>query len=418
MFRKRCPALLLICGALVIISVFPVHKMLSREGKADNRESASDFLTPAEEETVSAEYTQLPPNMEASEPDSAADSEASGTTGTAPSTTDITADTVPSDTTPVTTKPASAAFGTTSASTKPASAAFGTAASSEPASSQSQLSKKQSFRVVGYYPYWNPDKTYTLQYDILTHVIYAFAIPSSDGTLLPLENPSLATSIIDDAHAAGCKVLLSVGGWSYNNVPLESTFAEATATKEKRSTFVSEIVKMCETYGFDGIDIDWEYPRVNSTDTNYEAFMLSLADELHSRGKLLTAAVVNGMSAEGYTYSSAYAQTDAVLKCVDWINIMAYDGGDGVDSSPYETAVAGASYWQNHRNVPADKIVLGVPFFGITDYDKSVSLLKKKTEYAHKSLGGLMIWEISKDYRDHNSALLNIIAKTIAGLSE
>ena len=52
--------------------------------------------------------------------------------------------------------------------------------------------KKDQFKIVGYYPNWEPDKTHLIQYEKLTHIIYAFGIPTADGQLRPLKNPEAA----------------------------------------------------------------------------------------------------------------------------------------------------------------------------------------------------------------------------------
>ncbi len=117
------------------------------------------------------------------------------------------------------------------------------------------------FKVVGYYPSWKPDKLQTVDFGVVTHVCYAFAIPTSDGRLMDSENPETVRTLIASAHANGAKVLLSVGGWSYNDVPLENVFIEATADEAKRELLVESILAMCETYGFDGVDMDWAHPR-------------------------------------------------------------------------------------------------------------------------------------------------------------
>ncbi len=302
--------------------------------------------------------------------------------------------------------------------------------------------EQDTFRVVGYYPYWEPNKVEKIQYDVLTHINYAFAIPTSDGGLLPLEGQNLARRILREAHENGVQVLLAVGGWSYQNVPLNSTFISATATAEKRTRFVKAIVAMCEEYGFDGVDMDWEYPRISDgTYRQYEAFMLELADALHSRGLLLTAAVPAGVSPQGTPYRDSMGQTDAVLNAVDWINVMAYEGGDGAQHSTYNFAVYAAEYWTEQRGLPGDKVVLGVPFYGrdryvpygdllaavpnawerdsvvyqgSTIWYNGIPTITAKTNYALEKLGGVMIWELSQDTTNRPYSLLSAIGRAVA----
>lgn len=52
-----------------------------------------------------------------------------------------------------------------------------------------------SCKVVGYYPSWKPDKLYTVDFGILTHLCYAFAIPTADGSLRDLESPETAETL-------------------------------------------------------------------------------------------------------------------------------------------------------------------------------------------------------------------------------
>lgn len=299
-----------------------------------------------------------------------------------------------------------------------------------------------SFRVVGYYPYWEPGEVEKIQYDILTHINYSFAIPTREGGLLPLEQPHLARRIIQEAHENGVKVLLAVGGWSYQNVPLASTFAAATATAEKRSKFVQAMVAMCEEFGFDGVDMDWEYPRISDgTYRQYEALMLELSAALRSRGKLLTTAVPAGVSVSGTAYADSMGQTDAVLAAVDWINVMAYEGGNGQNHSPYSFAVYAVRYWTEQRGLPAEKVVLGMPFYAKDRYIpygdllaavpdawnrdsvvyqgnplwyNGIATIAAKTQYALKQkLGGVMIWELSQDTTQKAYSLLSTIGRTI-----
>ena len=67
---------------------------------------------------------------------------------------------------------------------------------------------------------------------------------------------------------------MSVGGWSYSDVPLENVFMEATADDDKLQRLAENILTMCGKYGFNGVDMDWEHPRVDGDSTQwYEALM-------------------------------------------------------------------------------------------------------------------------------------------------
>lgn len=297
------------------------------------------------------------------------------------------------------------------------------------------------FKVVGYYPSWKPDKLRSVDFGIVTHVCYAFAIPTAEGGLRDLENPDTARALIRSAHDNGAKVLLSVGGWSYNDTPLENVFMEATSDEDRIRRFAENILAMCEEYGFDGVDMDWEHPRVDGGSAGqYEALMLTLSERLHAQDKLLTAAVLSGATADGNIYYDAAAHTNAVLNAVDFINVMAYDGGDGERHSSYQFAVDCGTYWNETRGVPACKIVLGVPFYarpswadyatilesvpdacsgdhtsynGMEVYYNGMDTIAAKTIYAGENLGGIMIWELTQDTAEKDKSLLQAIGKAI-----
>lgn len=296
------------------------------------------------------------------------------------------------------------------------------------------------FKVAGYYPSWTPNKLRTVDFKIVTHVYYAFAIPREDGTLRDLDNPNSAKALIRAAHKKDAKVLLAVGGYSYEEKPLADTFVKATSDPEKLETLVDSILGMCREYGFDGVDMDWETPRVGEDSARqYETLMLALSERLHKEDMLLTTAVMGGVDPGTRTVDrNAAVHTNAVLNAVDFINVMAYDGGRGENHSTYQFAVDAGTYWKEIRGLPAYKVVLGVPFYaqpgeityaalltedslasrkdqttcrGQKNYYNGVETVKKKTRYAKENLGGVMAWALTFDTTNKSKSLLQAIGQ-------
>lgn len=282
-----------------------------------------------------------------------------------------------------------------------------------------------------------------LRFDIVTHVNYAFAIPTKEGHVLPLDNPELAKAVIAKAHASGAKVCISLGGWSYEDIPLEATFREGTNTPEKISTLAEEITAMAEDFGFDGVDVDWEYPRTgDGSKEQYEAFLSLLHEKLKPKGMLLTAAVLAGLDSRNEPVrSAAEAQDRPSFDKLDWINLMTYDC-DGPQHSTYGFAENCVKYWVEDRGFAPAKLNLGLPFYGRPFPGAYCDLLKADPEALEKDmvvlngrevwyngrdtlrrkvalakeygLGGVMVWEISEDSEEEDKSLLTVLGQAIA----
>nr|WP_242588415.1 RICIN domain-containing protein [Corallococcus macrosporus] len=282
-----------------------------------------------------------------------------------------------------------------------------------------------STRVVGYLPTWAGDVN-TLQYSKLSHINYAFALPTASGGLTGVSSSDARLrSLVTLAHAQGVKVLIAVGGWNDGN---DSGFEQMAANATARTAFVNNVVNFVNAAGLDGVDIDWEYPDPGTSGSNYALLMNQLGTAMHSRGKLLTAAVV----ANGYTGGGVPA---SVFNDVDFLNIMAYDGGQ--PHSTYDLAVQSLNYWKG-RGLPASKAVLGVPFYGRSPssyvgyselvardpqapykdnvgdvYYNGIATIQAKTQLG-KQNGGVMIWELSQD-TSGSTSLLNAIYSVAQG---
>ena len=80
-------------------------------------------------------------------------------------------------------------------------------------SSAEEASGEDEFRVIGYYSADLFDEPVEmLQTDKLTHVMYAFLIPQSDGTCLPPPKPDQLRALVAQAHRDGAEVFAALGG--------------------------------------------------------------------------------------------------------------------------------------------------------------------------------------------------------------
>ena len=284
-----------------------------------------------------------------------------------------------------------------------------------------------NFKSVGYMPSW-AGSVNSIQYGKLTHINYAFVLPNSNGSLQGVPDPGKLQSLVSLGHASGVKVSVALGGWNDGN---DSAFEALAGNATARTAFVNNIVNLVNQYNLDGVDIDWEYPDPGASGNNYTALMSQLSSAMHSRGKLLTAAVVS----EGGT---AGGVQPVVFGYVDWLNIMAYDGGS--PHANYDWSIASANFWKG-RGLPAAKTVLGVPFYsrpGYYTYSQLVAMdpananrdcttaggaqqcynglptIRRKTQWAMQNAGGIMNWELSQDATGSNS-LVSAIYETAVG---
>ncbi len=113
--------------------------------------------------------------------------------------------------------------------------------------------------VAGYYVAYErdmlpPDK---IDWNGLTHIIMSRVLANADGTLNinfdwdATNGPLLAQDISAKAHAAGKKAILMLGG-SDNGVGIHDAVAN------HRATLVANLVNAMNSYGYDGLDLDWE----------------------------------------------------------------------------------------------------------------------------------------------------------------
>ena len=229
--------------------------------------------------------------------------------------------------------------------------------------------------VVGYLPDWrvneddvNDDDAAKTSTRSLVHALCArtnalilFSIEvDKNGELDKLErvpSTALRKEIQLAKERYGCEVYVTIGGSSRTN-----GFAEATSTKGMREKFASRVSRfLYEEYEdmFDGVDLNWSYPRNETEWRNLGKFARALKKDFreHDVTKKVSIAYYPNENQE------QILEMLEVTEFADGVHAMAYDSDDRDGHSNMRRAMDALNYAQD--SFTGGKIMrLGVPFYG------------------------------------------------------
>ena len=212
--------------------------------------------------------------------------------------------------------------------------------------------------VFGYLPYW--ESAANLRYDLLSHVA-CFSVEVNSNGSLGNDHGWPWTSVINDAHAAGAKIVLVAT--LFNGASIKTLI---TNTTYKNNFFANIKAKMLEGDA-DGLNIDFESGTTWQSDIN--AFMADLTNYLHTEipGSEVT------FAGPAVNWSNRF-DLDGLATSCDGIFIMGYAfAGSWSSTTGANAPMTGGSinitdtvldeYADVVQNNP-DKLILGVPYYG------------------------------------------------------
>ncbi|XLR70111.1 hypothetical protein S83_020783 [Arachis hypogaea] len=150
----------------------------------------------------------------------------------------------------------------------------------------------------GYWPSGNSLSPSSIDTRYFTHIYYAFVEPepntfnliitSSDQNYIPQFINGLSN------RNPPVKTILSIGGGASN----ATLFSLMASTVKSRAAFINSTIQVARQYGFDGLDLDWEFPE-NEQDMANLALLFKewhqavvLEAKVHRRPRLLLTAAV------------------------------------------------------------------------------------------------------------------------------
>ncbi|CRK35192.1 hypothetical protein BN1708_016411 [Verticillium longisporum] len=231
----------------------------------------------------------------------------------------------------------------------------------------------------------------------LSHILYAFLDVRPSGevhsidTYADLEKHYPGDSWIESGrNAYGCvkqlfllkksnrylKTMLSIGGWT-----LSANFPVVASTPTGRLAFAQSSVSLMKDWGFDGIDIDWEYPADENEAENFILLLAAVRQELNAYASRYAPGhhfLLTITSPAGPTH---YEKLDlkTIAGIIDTFYLMGYDYSGSWNScaahqanlypnsmnkttTPFSTDEAITGYLK--AGVPASQIALGMPMYG------------------------------------------------------
>ena len=279
------------------------------------------------------------------------------------------------------------------------------------------VKKDYYFKALGYkdlskpiastYLYRNYDKLTDEFFETMDIIYCAFVgIDESGNYKTGSALTNMSKYVVKQAHEKGIYVIPSIGGGDSAAAKIFSTIASSETT---RKNFAKSMVNLINTYGFDGVDIDWEMPQTSEKE-NFTLMMkeLNSAVKANNKNHLVTAAIGGGMwQPPRYDLPNSRVY-------MDYINVMLYsmcstsgqyqnalyasktknDATNGCGYTLVSCSFEESVKIYNDYGVDNNKLILGLAFYAV----KQV-----KTDGVFKSGGSVFYTNLKANYLSNSS---------------
>ncbi|KAI9150631.1 Chitotriosidase-1 [Paramyrothecium foliicola] len=220
--------------------------------------------------------------------------------------------------------------------TLPCQAGYGSC-TTYPSPSCSEGGGSSNGRTVGYYQSWNVreracNKVSPKQLDTTgyTHLFYSFAtINPSTYQIAPAhpDDDAMMREFTSLSKDGKLQTWIAIGGFDFSDPDraTHTTWSDLCSTKDRRTAFINSIKAYMVEYGFQGVDLDWEYPGAPERGGRKLQDVRNFATLVREmRAALGTSYGISVTLAPDYWYLRWF-DAKAMEPYVDFFGFMAYD---------------------------------------------------------------------------------------------
>lgn len=258
---------------------------------------------------------------------------------------------------------------------------------------------------------WNKDLLTAEHFKKMTDIIHCYVNVTAEGEIRESEM----------TLKEGLAKLKTLRGKNNVNILLcfmhcADNMPTIVANETLRNTCAKNLADYIKANGYDGVDLDWEYPGTPTLWNQYVQFIGKLREELGGMGTI--SAAVSQWNINSRVFADQ----------LDFINMMSYD--DEGNHSTMAKLTGDVTYARDTLQMPACKVIGGLPFYsnevvsrnwdaqegysyvvnnfpniapnvntfihkrtGKQHYFNGISLIKSKCQYiVGNNFGGVMIW--------------------------
>ncbi len=257
-------------------------------------------------------------------------------------------------------------------------------------------------------------------------VVHAFVTADGSGNVVGVDNfdAHRNAGLVETAHAAGKKVVLSLGGAG-------STWqmAELIGTPAQ-DTFIANVAARVGDWGYDGVDFDFEFPGNNCTPAEFTDFLSRLGTAVKNGHpeRIVMFGISPGWWLGSYEWSNLAGIADyGFYFCYDWNNPergpMTRPAGTPLWSmesgAQIEPSCRGALDYITGQGFPVGQLIVGLPFAAANGsrYSSAGDAVKTATpdQYTMEAFSDGTYWTNAAAIDLKTRAVLNPAASVLSG---